>query len=107
MIRAGRLQHVIRIERRATTLNEFRVPTDAWRWVASPRAELVEASAEEAVRAHGADADVVRVFRIRYLEGVTVADRIVFGGVVHDLKGVEEIGRRRGLELRMVARNGR
>ena len=68
------------------------------------RAELVETATEEIIMAHGADAPTATVFRLRYIEGVTVADRVIFEGVVHDLKGATEIGRRRGLELRTVAR---
>ena len=43
------------------------------------------------------------VFRVRYLAGITTADRVSYAGQVYDLKEVTEIGRRRGLELRAVA----
>lgn len=46
------------------------------------------------------------IFRIRWLDGITNADRIVYGGVNHNLKEVKEIGRRKGLELRCVAAGG-
>jgi len=44
------------------------------------------------------------VFRIRYSEGVTPAERIVSSDRVFDVKEIKEIGRRRGLTLRAAAR---
>ena len=104
MIRAGKLDRTITIERQTTTLDANRAPVSTWTPIATVRAELVETATEEIIMAHGADAPTATVFRLRYIEGVTVADRVIFEGVVHDLKGATEIGRRRGLELRTVAR---
>jgi hypothetical protein len=52
----------------------------------------------------GIAAESILVFRIRYIEGVTPADRIVSSDRVFDVKEIKELGRRRGLELRAVAR---
>jgi hypothetical protein len=43
------------------------------------------------------------VVRIRSIEGVTPADRIVSSDRVFDVKDIKAIGRRRGHELRAVA----
>ena len=40
------------------------------------------------------------VFRMRWLAGVTVVNRVVFDGKALNIRGVMEIGRRNGLELR-------
>jgi hypothetical protein len=44
------------------------------------------------------------VFRVRYVAGVKLDDRLTYEGATFDVKELKEIGRRRGLEIRCVAR---
>jgi SPP1 family predicted phage head-tail adaptor len=75
----------------------------AWTNLDMVRAEIVTQSASEFLTGFGeAEAGTI-VFRIRYLPGITTADRVSYDGKSYDLKEVAEIGRRRGLELRAVA----
>ena len=40
------------------------------------------------------------MFQIRYLAGITTADRVTFDGATYDIDEIAELGRKRGLELR-------
>ncbi len=102
-MRAGKLDRIIVIERAATTVDEYGTPTEGWSTVATMRAELIQSSVAEFIRAYGATTDTIAIFRIRYLDGVTLADRVTYAGRPYDLKEVKEIGRRKGLELRCIA----
>lgn len=101
-MRAGKLDKSITIERFATTVDDFGTETEAWTPVATVRAQLIQASTEEAIRAFGTNSESVSVFRIRHHDGIVLADRVVYAGQAYDLKEVKELGRREGLELRCV-----
>ncbi len=105
-MRAGKLDRSITIQRETSTVNDYGTPVKVWSDIATLRAEIVQASTEEFIRGWGASDETVIIFRTRYLSGVTLADRIVYGGAAHNLKEIKEIGRRRGLELRCVATGG-
>lgn len=100
-MRAGKLDRVITIERAtAGASDSYGVPSSTWATLATLRAQIVQASTEEFVRAFGDSTETAVIFRTRYLDGVTLADRVAYEGAVHNLVEVKEIGRRRGLELR-------
>lgn len=103
MMRAAKLDRTIAIEHNAETVSATGATRTAWTNLATVRAEIVTASTSEFLTGFGeAEAGTV-VFRVRYLAGITTADRIVFDGRAHNIKEIVEIGRRRGLELRAVA----
>jgi SPP1 family predicted phage head-tail adaptor len=103
-MRAGKLDRLIIVERVSTTLDDAGVPAETWAPVASLRAERVTATMEEIMRGFGESSEGTIVFRTRYLDGLTLADRIVFEGRHLDIKAIHEISRRGGLEFRAVAR---
>lgn len=105
-MRAGKLDRVITIQRNTYVVDEYGNPEHTWSDVATVRAQIVQQSTEEFIRNYGASDETVIIFRIRWLDGITNADRVVYGGVNHNLKEVKEIGRRKGLELRCVAAGG-
>lgn len=99
MIRAGKLDRQITIERETETVAASGAVSNAWAEIATVRAELVQRSAEEFLTGFGeADAGGA-VFRVRYLAGITTADRVICAGVSYDIDEIAELGRRRGLEL--------
>jgi SPP1 family predicted phage head-tail adaptor len=100
-VRAGKLDRVITIERVAQTLDAYGVPQETWSPVATLRAEIVDQSDDETIGEGGAVSKTVLTFRTRFLDGVTLADRVVYQGEILDLKGTKEIGRRRELEIRV------
>lgn len=100
MIKAGKLDRQITIVREAETVAASGAVSKDWAPVTTTRAELVQRRADEYLTGFGeAEAGGV-VFRLRYLAGISAADRVVFDGVSYDIDEIAELGRRRGLELR-------
>ena len=103
-MRAGNLDRVIVIERATTALDTFGVPRSTWSAVVTMRAQLVEANADEFIRQGvGQLTERTVLFRTRFLDGVTVADRVTYDGRIYNVTGIKEIGRRNGLEIRARA----
>jgi len=102
-MRAGKLDRTIAIERLAETISPTGAVSSAWTNVATVRAEIVTQSASEFLNGFGEAENGSIVFRIRYLPGVTTADRVSYDGAAYNVKEITEIGRRRGIELRAVA----
>lgn len=101
-MRAGRLTEKITIERESHTVNEYGTPVSTWRTLVTLRAERVDQSTTEYIRNYGASDEDVAVLRARFCEGITNADRLIWGGQPYNIKQIVPIGRRRGLELRCV-----
>lgn len=102
-MRAGKLDRTIAIERKTETVSPAGTVVTAWTNLATVRAEIVTQSASEFLTGFGEAENGTIVFRVRYLAGITTADRVTYAGQAYDLKEITEIGRRRGLELRAVA----
>lgn len=104
-MRAGKLDQSIQIVRPGGWIDDGygnEVPAGET-ILATMRAQIVQASTEEFMRAWGAATEAAVIFRTRHLDGVTVADKVRHSGVTYNLKEIKPIGRRRGLELRCVA----
>lgn len=100
MIRAGQLDRLIEIQRASTTLNDAGTPTPTWTKLAVLRADVVRQGAAEYLSAAGAREETAIVFRTRWLDGVTTADRVLFEGKPYNLREIVPLGRRGGMELR-------
>jgi SPP1 family predicted phage head-tail adaptor len=100
MMKAGRMVHVIEIQRASVSINDAGTPASTWARVATVRAEVVERSTEEFLRNAGETSETTVVFRTRYFEGLTDEDRVSFDGAAYDIEEITRIGRRTGLELR-------
>lgn len=99
---AGRLDRRITIQRAAgTTISPAGTPTQSWEDLTTRWAWLVLRSTREFIQGGAVDEETA-VFRIRHLDGITTADRVVFEGRVFNIKEIVPIGRRDGLELRTV-----
>ncbi|MEX0408556.1 phage head closure protein [Aquibium sp. LZ166] len=99
-MRAGKLDRIITIERKTETVADSGAVVVAWTNVASVRAELVNASLADHTANYGTAEEGSIVFRVRYLPGVAAPDRIVYSGISYDILSINEIGRRRSLEIR-------
>lgn len=99
-MRAGAMDRVIEIQRASESVNNLGQVVAVWSTIATMRAQKIEASTAEFMRAFGASTETAIVFRIRFLDGVTLADQVSYEGSAFNLVEVKEIGRRRGLELR-------
>lgn len=102
MIRAGKLQHRIELQRLVETVSASGHVSRTWTTYATGRAELRQASISEYLTAFGEGDAGNGVFLVRWLPGVTTADRILHDGKTWNIKAIAEIGRKRGLELRAV-----
>ncbi|MEO9340466.1 phage head closure protein [Mesorhizobium sp. SB112] len=103
MMRAGKLDKTITIDRFTSTVDDYGTVIEDWTTVATVRAQIIQASTEEFMRSFGVSTETAVVFRIRNIDGLTTADRVIYGGRQHDIKEVKELGRREGLDLRCVA----
>ena len=99
-MRAGKLDRLITIERAVETVAVSGAVSSTWTPVATVRAEIVNQSTAEFLAGYGEGERAAIVFRIRFLAGITTADRLVFGAAHYNVRDIIEIGRRRGLELR-------
>lgn len=106
-MRAGKLDRVIEITRTTMTPN----PDEPWDpgppvtvTLATVRAQVFQQSTEEFMRSFGESQETAVVFRTRWLDGVLLTDQVTYDGKIFDIKETKEIGRRKGLDLRAVAR---
>jgi len=104
-MRAGKLDRSIDLERLTETVQPSGAVVTTWAKIATVRAEIVQQSATEFLTGFGEAENGTVVFRVRYVPDLTTADRVAYAGAIYDLKEIKEIGRRRGLELRAVARS--
>ena len=100
-MRAGDLTEVITIERSSTSLDSNRTPVETWAPLATVRAGLVTASTDEFMRGRGATSETSIVFRIRYFGELNLADRVIYDGGAYNIKDLRELGRARGLDIRV------
>ncbi|MBN8998499.1 MAG: phage head closure protein [Rhizobiales bacterium] len=100
-MRAGKLDRTIRIDTyEAGTPDDYGIAADGWEAVATVRAQILQQATDEYLRGYGEGAATVVIFRIRWLDGVTVEHRVTYDGAAYNIREVKEIGRRVGLELR-------
>ena len=103
-MRAGKLDRTIAVSRFASAPDDFGTPVSTWTPVATLRAQVIQSSTEEFLTAQGANDETVVIFRTRWIDGITTADRVKYGsGPYFNIREVKEIGRRHGLELRCEA----
>jgi SPP1 family predicted phage head-tail adaptor len=100
-MRAGQLDRTITIQVfTAGEPNEVNEVEYTWADAATVRAQIVQQSTEEFLRTYGTTDAYAVVFRIRWLDGVTVLNRVLYDGKTLNIREVSEIDRRKGLELR-------
>ena len=99
-MRAGKLNRLITIERAVETVAPSCAVSSTWTPITTVRAEIVNQSTAEFLAGYGEAERATIVFRIRFLAGITTADRITFDSSHYNVRDIVEIGRRRGLELR-------
>lgn len=102
-MRAGALDRTITLQRSTTTISDGGQPSQVWSDLATVRAQQVQASTDEFIRGYGASEKTVVVFRMWWLDGITNADRVLYGGQTLNIKEIKELGRRAGVELRCEA----
>ena len=99
-MRAGNLDKVILIQRQSTGLDLYGVPIPVWTTIATIRAQLLTPMTthdNEGARGHVTDATVT--FRMRWIAGIGLENRISYDGRTFTIRQIIEIGRRVGLDL--------
>ena len=99
-MKAGKLIETIQIERGMDGVNDYGTPSTSWRPFVSVRAERIDRTTEEFMRSFGASDEEAVIFRIRFVDGITNADRVMWQGEAFNIRQVTPIGRRKGLDLR-------
>jgi phage head-tail adaptor, putative, SPP1 family len=102
-MKSGTLTNLIELQREAETVNPSGSVSSEWTTYATGRAELRQAGISEFLTAQTETTAQNAVFLIRWLPGVSIADRILHDGIAWNVVAIAAIGRRRGLELRAVA----
>lgn len=99
-MKSGKLTEMIQVEGGEAGINEYGTPFTLWRQFVSVRADRIDQTTEEFMRSFGASDEEAVIFRIRFVDGVTNADRVVWNGEPFNIRQVTPIGRRKGLDLR-------
>lgn len=98
-IQAGRLDREITIQRAAETIDAAGSIQTTWTPLADMRAALLKTSIVDVAGESGSTTKARLTFQVRYLEGITLNDRIIYRGDSYAIKEIREIGRNRCLEI--------
>jgi SPP1 family predicted phage head-tail adaptor len=99
-MRSGTLRYQVEVQKATTTVDAFGTPQNTWQTFATVRAEVVQRSTEEFLRNQGASDEQIVVFRTRYLDSISNADRILFEETAHNIKEIVPDPMRRHMEIR-------
>lgn len=101
-MRAGKLDSSITVQRFTNTVDDYGTPVSTWTDLVTSRAQIIQQSTEEFIRGYGASDDAIVIFRVRWIDDITTADRIAFDGETYNIKELKPIGRRKGFDIRAV-----
>lgn len=100
-MRAGQFDRSITIDRATNAIDGNGTVTQTWATIFTLRAKRLVNSRADQDAAQGASTVTTETFVTRYVDGLTLEDRVTFEGSPFTLKEIREIGRRRGLQLRV------
>jgi len=99
-MRAGLLDRVIVINAPTVAPDDNGTPQTTWATFATLRAQLLQRStAEMMLKSFGEETGETTGFRIRWLDGLTLAMQVTYNGDTYRILNVKEIGRRVAQEL--------
>jgi SPP1 family predicted phage head-tail adaptor len=87
-MKAGSLRHQITIQTKTATTDAYGGPVDVWEDLETVWAAVEPLQGRELVTAQAVNAETTTRITIRYREGVTPANRIVFEGKYYNLLSV-------------------
>lgn len=102
-MKAGPLDRRVMLQRKTVVYDDYGEEIAAWSELATVSAQVVQQSGREFLAAAQTQAEQRVLFRLRWIEGLTVLDRVSYGGRLHNIQDVKELGRREGVELMTVA----
>mgnify|MGYP001765327238 CR=1 FL=1 len=98
-MRAGDMDRRIMIQGVEYIFDDYGGYEEVWTDVATVWAEVKQESGREFFAAAAIQSERKVVFRLRWLDGITVVHRVLYGGREHNIHEVRELGRQEGLEL--------
>jgi SPP1 family predicted phage head-tail adaptor len=98
-MRGGNLDRVIQIQRPTTALDMYGAAMTAWALVATMRAQKLENTISDREGTRGDTTDNVITFRMRWINGVTLENRVTYEGQQFKIMSIKELGRHIGLDL--------
>ncbi|HWA18961.1 MAG TPA: phage head closure protein [Devosia sp.] len=87
------------ILRQTEETNEFGERLDDWEEVRTVRAEKIHKSEDEAFAASVRYERRAVTFRMYFAADVSVTDRLRCDGLIYEIRGIREIGFRRGIDV--------
>lgn len=102
-MQSGKLNRTVTFERLTETVSETGAVSATWAPLATVRAQVTDATLEEIEGGNGERPKARLTVVVRYLPGLTLADRLTYGGRAFNILSMAEIGRKRGLEFKAVA----
>jgi head-tail adaptor len=98
-MRAGSLDRVIEIQRPTTGMDIYGTPMRTWALFATMRAQKLENATDNRESDRGDTTDTIITFRMHWIDGVTLDNRVSFEGQAFKITRLKEIGRRVGLDV--------
>lgn len=87
-MRSGKLRHLVTVQRKSLTTDDYGGPVETWADVATARASVEPMQGRELASAQTVNDETTTRITMRYLIGVTTADRITFEGRYYNLQSV-------------------
>ena len=100
---AGKLKHLIELQRSVETLTPSRKAVTTWTTYARGKAELRQAGINEFLRDGVEGTNRSGAFLIGWIAGVALSDRLICDGRTWNIVELQEVGNRQGLQIRVVA----
>lgn len=92
-MKSGKLRHVITLQRATVAPNAAGTPVETWAATGAYRAELVSDATTEGQRgAGGATETGAILFRVRYVAGILLSDRVLWRGLPLNIRLIELTG---------------
>jgi len=87
-MRAGELRHQIEIQRYTETTNDFGETLKQWTTIYTVKASVSPISAREFFASEKVNTEVTHKVFMRYVSGLTPADRILFNDRIFNIKSI-------------------
>lgn len=93
------MDRTIVFERMTATPDDYGTVVETWTALATMRAERARNAINDGLSESGSETTATLQFRTWYFDGLTLDDRVSYEDVAYRIKRIDEIGRRRGLNI--------
>lgn len=100
-MRAGKLDRSITLQSSTTMVDALGRVVSVWTDFAIVRAQLIQRTMADKFGGGGNVSETVMTFRLRWIAGLTLNHRVTYAGEAFGIKEIKELGRMRGLDLRV------